>query len=34
VAAVVNEAELADERSALMEDPDMGPGIDSERSCL
>lgn len=34
VAAVVNEAELADERSALMEDPDMGPGIDSERSHL
>lgn len=32
VAAVVNEAELADERSALMEDPDMGPGIDPEKS--
>ena len=30
VAAVVNEAELADERSALMEDTDMGPGIVSE----
>jgi len=34
VAAVVNEAELADERSALMEDTDMGPGIVSEKSHL
>jgi hypothetical protein len=30
VAAVVNEQELADERSALMEDPDMGPSTKTE----